>query len=316
MTGTYPKPEVAPNDWSDNALRHPCKRTNSDCVIQGPFRLRQRELGPGLITKIPEGSEGMSSASDCTIDPAEVAHYEAATKCWWDSRSVARWLHRYNLVRVPYIRDIACRKFVRDPNRSDCLAGLRVLDIGCGGGVLCEPLAGLGAEVVGLDPAKTAIGVARLHAEETGLNVDYRCNTLDALLEAGEKFDIVLAMEVIEHVAHSGVFLDRCAGLVSPGGLIIMSTINRTLKSYAFAIAIGEYVLRLLPRGSHQWRKFVSPGEIQSALESKSLSVINVSGVTMNLRSRLLQLSHDSSVNYMLTAELLVARFNQFERIL
>jgi 2-polyprenyl-6-hydroxyphenyl methylase / 3-demethylubiquinone-9 3-methyltransferase len=246
----------------------------------------------------------MTLATDCTIDPAELAHYEAAARHWWDRRSVARWLHRYNLVRVPYIRDAACQQFLRDPERADCLRDLRILDIGCGGGVLCEPLAQLGARVVGLDPAETAIDVATRHAREMGIIVEYRRDTIDALLETGEKFDVVLAMEVIEHVASSGVFLDRCAGLVNPGGLIILSTINRTLKSYAFAIAIGEYILGLLPRGSHQWRKFLSPAEIQSALERNSFRVTDVSGVTMNLRSRLLQRSTDSGVNYMLTAEL------------
>jgi 2-polyprenyl-6-hydroxyphenyl methylase / 3-demethylubiquinone-9 3-methyltransferase len=246
----------------------------------------------------------MSSASDCTIDPAEVAHYEAAARCWWDIRTVARWLHRYNLVRVPYIRDAACRKFLRDPSRSDCLRGLRILDIGCGGGVLCEPIAQLGAKVVGLDPAETAIVVARHHAKQKDLIIEYRCGTIDASAEFDEKFDLVLAMEVVEHVASSGVFLDRCADLVRPGGLIVLSTINRTLKSYAFAIAIGEYILRLLPPGSHQWRKFLKPSEIQSSLEKKSFRVIDVSGVTMNLKSRHLRLSHNCGVNYMLTAEL------------
>ena len=171
----------------------------------------------------------MSLATDCTIDPAELAHYEAAAGHWWDRQSVARWLHRYNLVRVPYIRDAACRQFGRDAQQADCLRDLRILDIGCGGGVLCEPLAQLGASVVGLDPARTAIDVARRHARETGIIVEYRCDTMEALLEAGEKFDVVLAMEVIEHVASSDVFLDRCAGLVSPGGLTILSTINRTV---------------------------------------------------------------------------------------
>jgi 2-polyprenyl-6-hydroxyphenyl methylase/3-demethylubiquinone-9 3-methyltransferase len=169
---------------------------------------------------------------------------------------------------------------------------------------LCEPLAQLGATVVGLDPAWTAIGVAKRHAVETGVSVEYRCDTIEKLVEAGELFDVVLAMEVIEHVANIEVFLDRCAELVRPGGLVILSTINRTVKSWALAIAMGEYVLRLLPRGSHQWRKFVRPDEIRSALETKLFRVVDVRGVTMNLRSRLLQLSNDSSVNYMLTAGL------------
>jgi 2-polyprenyl-6-hydroxyphenyl methylase / 3-demethylubiquinone-9 3-methyltransferase len=246
----------------------------------------------------------MSLVIDRTIDPAELAHYEAAAPDWWNSRSVARWLHKYNVVRVPYIRDAACRQFTRDSRQPDCLSGLRILDVGCGGGVLCEPIAQLGATVVGLDPARTAIGVAKRHAIETGVSVEYRCDTIEKLVEAGELFDVVLAMEVIEHVANIEVFLDRCAELVRPGGLVILSTINRTVKSWAFAIAMGEYVLRLLPRGSHQWRKFVRPDEIRSALETKLFRVVDVRGVTMNLRSRLLQLSNDSSVNYMLTAGL------------
>jgi 2-polyprenyl-6-hydroxyphenyl methylase / 3-demethylubiquinone-9 3-methyltransferase len=239
---------------------------------------------------------------ESTIDPAELAHYEAVAGWWWNSRTVAKWLHKYNVVRVPYIRDAACRRFRRDSSQPNCLRDLRVLDVGCGGGVLCEPLAQLGATVVGVDPARTAIGVAKRHAMEAGITVDYRCDTIEALARAGEKFDVVLAMEVIEHVAHSDDFLDRCAELVRPGGLVILSTFNRTWKSYVFAIVLGEYVLRLLPRGTHQWRRFVRPDEIRSSLERNLFRVVNVSGVTMNLRSRLLQLSNDSSVNYMLTA--------------
>jgi 2-polyprenyl-6-hydroxyphenyl methylase / 3-demethylubiquinone-9 3-methyltransferase len=246
----------------------------------------------------------MNFATDCTIDPAELAHYESSAGCWWDTRTVARWLHKYNFVRVPYIRDAACRRFLRDSTQRDCLRGLRILDIGCGGGVLCEPLARLGAKVVGIDPAETAIVVAMRHATESGLTIDYRCGIVDGNAEFDEKFDVVLAMEVVEHVASSEIFLDRCAELVRPGGLIILSTINRTVKSYAFAIAIGEYILGLLPPGSHQWRKFLTPAEIRSTLERKSFRVVNVSGVTMNLRSTQLQLSRDLGVNFMITAEL------------
>jgi 2-polyprenyl-6-hydroxyphenyl methylase/3-demethylubiquinone-9 3-methyltransferase len=244
----------------------------------------------------------MSPKIDRTIDPAELARFEVLAGQWWDSRTVAGWSHKYNVVRIPYVRDAACRQFMRDSGQPDCLRDLRVLDIGCGGGVLCEPLAKLGATMVGLDPARTAIGVAKHHAMEAGLAVDYRCDTIEALVAAGETFDVVLAMEVIEHVAHSDVFLDTCAELVKPGGLVILSTINRTLKSYAFAIAMGEYILRLIPRGSHRWRKFVRPDEIRSALERNQFHLVDLSGVTMNLRSWLLQLSTDSSVNYMLTA--------------
>ena len=241
-------------------------------------------------------------STETTIDPAELAHYESVASFWWDTRTVAGWLHKYNAVRVPYIVDAVCKQFGRSPVQPNCLRDLRVIDIGCGGGVLCEPLAQHGAMVTGVDPARTAIGVAKRHAEEAGLTVDYRCDTIEALAQAGEKFDAVLAMEVVEHVVNVTQFLDRCAELVRPGGVIILSTINRTWKSYAFAIFMGEYVLRLLPRGAHQWRKFVLPSEIGASLERNHFRVVEVSGVTMNLRSRQLQLSKDTSVNYILTA--------------
>jgi 2-polyprenyl-6-hydroxyphenyl methylase / 3-demethylubiquinone-9 3-methyltransferase len=244
----------------------------------------------------------VNTTIETTIDPAELAHYESVADMWWDRQTIAKWLHKYNFVRVPYIRDQLCRHFGRDASQPDCLQNLRVLDVGCGGGVLCEPLAQLGAAVVGVDPARTAIGVAKRHALEAGIDVDDRCDTIEGLARAGEKFDVVLAMEVIEHVANSAEFLDRCAELVRPGGLVILSTINRTWKSYAFAIAMGEYVLRLLPPGTHQWRRFVRPEEISSSLERSLFHVADVTGVTMNLRSGLLQLSKDTSVNYMLTA--------------
>jgi 2-polyprenyl-6-hydroxyphenyl methylase/3-demethylubiquinone-9 3-methyltransferase len=239
---------------------------------------------------------------ETSIDPAELAHYESAADLWWDEKTVAKWLHKYNFVRVPYIRDALCRQFGRDPDEPNCLRDLRVLDIGCGGGVLCEPLARIGAKVTGVDPAVSAISVAKRHAQESGIAVQYQCSTIEALARAGESFDAVLAMEVIEHVADVDAFLSGCANLVPPGGLLILSTINRTLKSYAFAIAIGEYVLRLLPRGAHQWRRFVTPDEVEASLTKRSFSIVGVSGVTMNLRSRRLQLSNDANVNYLLTA--------------
>jgi len=246
----------------------------------------------------------VSLARDCTIDESVVAHYEAAASCWWDTSSVARWLHRYNDVRVPYVRDAACKQFQRDPAQAHCLRGLRILDIGCGGGVLCEPLAQLGATMVGVDPTPSAIGVAALHARDNAISVEYRCSTIEALAADGEKYDVVLAMEVVEHVAFPDIFLERCADLVNPGGLIIISTINRTLKSFAYAIVMGEYILRLLPRGAHQWRSFVAPAEIRASLEKRGCATVDVSGVTMNLRSHRLQLSTDTGVNFLLTAKM------------
>ncbi len=237
-----------------------------------------------------------------TIEEAEIARFDAAADIWWDPNGDARWLHRYNPVRVGYIRDIACRTFDRDPSRPDCLRGLRVLDIGCGAGVLCEPLARLGATVVGADPARSNIRVAAAHAFEAGLEIDYRSQTAEALADAGERFDLVLAMEVVEHVADPGLFLRACARLAAPGGLVVLSTINRTLKSFVQAIVIGEYVLRLLPRGAHQWNRFMKPDEIRSELDRSGLSTIDITGVTFDLRARALRLSGRTGVNYILAA--------------
>jgi 2-polyprenyl-6-hydroxyphenyl methylase / 3-demethylubiquinone-9 3-methyltransferase len=241
--------------------------------------------------------------ASASIDTVEIERFDVPLATWWDMSGEAGWLHKYNLVRVPYIRDAACRRFGRDRARADCLSGLRILDIGCGGGVLCEPLAALGASVLGADPASRAVEAARLHALTSGVEIEYCCTTAEALAEAGETFDVVLAMEVIEHVADSDVFLARCADLVRPGGLMILSTINRTFKSYAYAIVAAEWILRLLPRGTHQWERFLTPDEIGKAVASCGLRVADVSGVTMNLRSRQMQLSTDAQVNFIMTAE-------------
>ena len=233
----------------------------------------------------------------------EIERFDVPLETWWESSGETRWLHRYNPVRVDYIRDAACLRWERDPRRADCLHDLRVLDIGCGGGVMCEPLAALGAMIVGADPAKGAIEAAKLHALRNGIEIDYRCTTAEALADGDEKFDIVLAMEVIEHVADTDVFLSRCAELVNPGGLMILSTINRTVKSFVYAIVLAEYVLRLLPRGTHQWARFFTPEEFCIAMGLHGLHVTDVRGVTMNLRSRMMQLSADTRVNFLATAQ-------------
>jgi 2-polyprenyl-6-hydroxyphenyl methylase / 3-demethylubiquinone-9 3-methyltransferase len=240
---------------------------------------------------------GKVQQRNASIDTAEVARFDAAAEAWWDPEGEARWLHRYNPVRLDYIRRAGCRHF-----GVDSLKGLRILDIGCGAGVLCEPLARLGADVVGVEPGESNIVMARRHACEAGLSIDYRCATAEALADAGERFDIVLAMEVVEHVSDAPAFLGHCAWLVKPGGLMILSTINRTLKSFVYAIVAAEYIFRLLPRGAHQWRRFVTPAEAGAALAAGGMTVLDVSGVTLNLRTRDLQLSRDTKVNYMLTA--------------
>ena len=237
-----------------------------------------------------------------TLDPAEVEKFSRLAAEWWNPTGKMSVLHKFNPVRLAYIREAACERFRRDRTRIDALAGLTVLDIGCGGGLLCEPLARMGASVTGIDPARTNVETARLHAADSGVAVDYRCTTAEDVAAAGERFDIVLAMEVVEHVADVGLFVEACATLVKPGGLLFMATINRTLKSYALAIVGAEYVLRWLPRGTHEWDKFVTPEELSSAMTAPGLTVTDRRGVRFDiLRDRWTETS-DLSVNYMITA--------------
>lgn len=238
-----------------------------------------------------------------TVDEAEVARFAALAGEWWDPRGKMAPLHKFNPLRLGYIRDAACRRFGRDGKRLDCLAGLRILDIGCGGGILSEPLARLGAEVVGADPAQENVAAARLHAAESGIAVDYRATTAEALAEAEEWFDIVLAMEVVEHVADLNLFVELTAGMVKPGGLMIAATINRTLKSFALAIVGAEYILRWLPRGTHQWDKFVTPNELEIALTRAGLTPLGETGVVYNPLADRWRLSSDMDVNYIMTAK-------------
>ncbi len=242
----------------------------------------------------------MLSAS--TVDHDEVARFSALADEWWDPRGKMAPLHKLNPARLGYIRDVACRHFRREPKRLDCLAGLRVLDIGCGGGLLSEPLARIGGEVVGVDPSSTNIAAAQLHARENEAAIDYRVDTAEALADAGERFELVLAMEVVEHVTDVKLFVRRCADMVQPGGLMIAATLNRTLKSFALAIVGAEYVLGWLPRGTHRWDKFVTPNELEIAFELGGLRVIDERGVVYNLLADRWQLADDMDVNYMMAA--------------
>jgi len=238
-----------------------------------------------------------------TIDDDEVAHFARLAGRWWDPRGPWGALHRFNPVRLAYIRDRAAAHFDRDPARLDSLKGLRILDIGCGGGILCEPLARLGAEMVGIDPVADSIAAAQHHAGEAGLAIDYRCSTAEDLAETGEVFDVVLAMEVVEHVADFNLFIEEAAALVKPGGLMFVATINRTMKSFALLIVGAEYILRWIPRGTHQWDKFITPDELEIALEHSGLSVTAETGVIYNLLADRFQLSTDMDANYMVVAE-------------
>jgi 2-polyprenyl-6-hydroxyphenyl methylase/3-demethylubiquinone-9 3-methyltransferase len=237
-----------------------------------------------------------------TLDPAEVEKFAKLAAEWWNPKGKMAVLHKFNPVRLGHIRDTAVAHFGRDPRAPKPLADLRILDIGCGGGLLCEPLARMGATVVGIDPARTNVETARLHAGQSGVPVDYRCTTAEELVAAGEAFDIVLAMEVVEHVADIGLFVGACTSLVRPGGLLVMATINRTMKSYALAIVGAEYVLRWLPRGTHDWNKFVTPDELAGAIEDGDLEVFDRKGVWYNLLRDRWEETVDLDVNYMVTA--------------
>ncbi|MGA8292297.1 MAG: bifunctional 2-polyprenyl-6-hydroxyphenol methylase/3-demethylubiquinol 3-O-methyltransferase UbiG [Rhodoplanes sp.] len=238
-----------------------------------------------------------------TVDAAEVARFSALAATWWDTRGKMAALHKLNPVRLAYIRDATCQQFGRDPKRVGCLTGLRILDIGCGGGILSEPLARLGASVLGADPSTTNIEVAKLHAAQSGLAIDYRATTAEALSDADERFDVVLAMEVVEHVADVDLFVRKCADMVKPGGLMVAATLNRTIKSFALAIVGAEYILRWLPIGTHQWDKFITPAELETTLEEAGLRVIGETGVVYVPFAGRWRLSDDSDVNYMMVAD-------------
>jgi 2-polyprenyl-6-hydroxyphenyl methylase / 3-demethylubiquinone-9 3-methyltransferase len=238
-----------------------------------------------------------------TVDEAELARFAALASQWWNPRGKMAPLHKFNPVRLAYIRDALCKHFGRNPKQVPSLGGLRVLDIGCGAGLLCEPLTRLGGTLVGVDPSAKNIAAARLHAQASGLTIDYRVGTAEALAAAGERFDAVLAMEVVEHVADVNLFVRRCAEMVRPGGLMILATLNRTLKSFALAIVGAEYILRWLPRGTHQWDRFVTPNELEIAVELGGLGVIGTRGVIYNPLTDSWQLGRDTDVNYLMTAE-------------
>ena len=238
-----------------------------------------------------------------SVDAAEVERFSRHAADWWNPRGPMAALHKFNPVRLGYIRDQASACFDRDPKKLDCLEGLRMLDIGCGGGILSEPLARLGADTVGADPSEDNIAAARTHAKASGVAIDYRATTAEELSAAKERFDVILAMEVVEHVIDVDAFVETCAAMVKPGGLLIVGTLNRTLKSFALAIVGAEYVLRWIPRGTHQWDKFVTPVELETAIENSGLRVIAERGVIYNPFADRWRLSSDMDVNYMLVAQ-------------
>ncbi|RNC96972.1 MAG: bifunctional 2-polyprenyl-6-hydroxyphenol methylase/3-demethylubiquinol 3-O-methyltransferase UbiG [Oricola sp.] len=242
------------------------------------------------------------SDSATTIDRAEVDRFSRLAAEWWNPKGKFKPLHKFNPVRLTYIRDTVCAHFGRDPNAPKPFEGLRLLDIGCGGGLLSEPMSRLGADVVGADASETNIEVAKIHADQSGVDVDYRATTSEALEAAGETFDIVLNMEVVEHVADVDLFMKSCAAMVRPGGLMFVATINRTTKAWGLAIVGAEYVLGWLPRGTHQYEKLVKPSEIDAALSGTGVEVFDRSGVFYNVLADEWRLSRDMDVNYMVVA--------------
>jgi 2-polyprenyl-6-hydroxyphenyl methylase/3-demethylubiquinone-9 3-methyltransferase len=241
-------------------------------------------------------------ASASSVDASEVAKFSRLSDEWWNPKGKMAPLHKINPLRLTYIRDAACRKFDRNVKSLGCLSGLRILDIGCGAGLLCEPFTRLGAQVIGIDPSATNIAAAKLHADKSQLSIDYRCTTVEEM-DTRERFDIVLAMEVVEHVVDVGAFLDRCALMLKPGGLMVLSTLNRNWKSFALGIVAAEYVLRWLPRGTHQWDKFVTPDELAHHLERNKLAITEQTGVVYSPLADRWGLSSDMDVNYMVVAE-------------
>ncbi|MPY73736.1 MAG: bifunctional 2-polyprenyl-6-hydroxyphenol methylase/3-demethylubiquinol 3-O-methyltransferase UbiG [Alphaproteobacteria bacterium] len=240
---------------------------------------------------------------DRTVDDGEIAKFAAMAEEWWDPDGKFRPLHRLNPVRLEFLRDRIADRFGRDTRADRPLAGLTVLDVGCGGGLLCEPMARLGAAVTGIDAGAGNVEIARAHAEAMGLSIDYRFAAAADLSAAGRTFDVVLNMEVIEHVADRDAFLCDCARLVRPGGLMFLATLNRTPKAYLLAIVGAEYVLRWLPRGTHAWRRFVRPSEMAASLRRAGMTMTELAGIVYDPPKDGWKLApHDLDVNYMAVA--------------
>lgn len=234
-----------------------------------------------------------------TVDPAEIAKFEAMAAEWWDVNGKFKPLHMLNPCRLDYITRQIAAEFGRDLAQDAPFEGLRILDIGCGGGLLCEPMARLGATIVGADAAERNIPVAKVHAEQSGLDIDYRFTTAEAMADAGEQFDVVLNMEVVEHVADPLAYLTACQQLLKPGGLQICSTLNRNPKSYLMAIIGAEHIMRWLPKGTHEWSKFITPDELFELLTTSGMTPVDRKGFVFNPISWSWSISEkDLSVNY------------------
>ena len=243
------------------------------------------------------------TAAAPSLDPSEVAKFSAMAAEWWNPKGKFGVLHVFNPVRLQFIKEQVTARLARDPLEREPFKGLRFLDIGCGGGLLTEPMSRLGASITGVDPSERNIKTASVHAQEMGLDIDYRVGTAEDLAAAGEQFDVILNMEVIEHVADPVAFTRTCASMLKPGGLMFVATLNRTLKSFGLAIVGAEYVLGWLPKGTHQWEKFITPAELKGWLADNGLTVKEELGVTYSPFTRAWKVSRDMDVNYMLVAQ-------------
>ncbi|MEX2297760.1 MAG: bifunctional 2-polyprenyl-6-hydroxyphenol methylase/3-demethylubiquinol 3-O-methyltransferase UbiG [Dongiaceae bacterium] len=242
---------------------------------------------------------GSARPAGSSVDPDEIARFEALANSWWDPDGPFRPLHKFNPTRLGFIRDRIALHFGRSTTDTHPFAGLSLLDIGCGGGLVAEPMARLGASVTGIDAAPRNIAIARHHGAESGLAIDYRATTAEDLAASGARFDIVLSLEIVEHVADLDAFLGACCALAKPDGLMIVATLNRTAKAFALAVFGAEYVLRWLPRGTHNWRKFVRPSELSRGLALHGAKIEQLAGVTYNPLTDRWRIGTDLDVNYM-----------------
>jgi len=262
-----------------------------------PSSARKPQTAQGFAADAPDRAEGSS------IDPADVARFSAQAAEWWDARGPFAPLHKFNPARLAFIRDRVAERFHRDPARREAFAGLSLIDIGCGGGLIAEPMRRMGFAVTAIDASSENIGTARAHAAEQGLDIAYRAATVEQVeAEGAGPFDLVLVLEIIEHVADPESFLRACSRLVAPGGILIVATLNRTLKSLALGKVAAEYILRWVPAGTHDWRQFVKPDEIRMMLSAEPVAVTGPYGLAYNPLSDRWSEGADADVNYMMVA--------------
>ncbi len=240
---------------------------------------------------------------DSTASPEEIEHFTGLANEWWDPDGDFKSLHQINPLRMTYVRDQLCRHFKRDSGHIRSLEGLSVIDIGCGGGLICEPLARLGADVTGIDATMESIKVAQHHADQMGLKIKYQNKLPEELLDEGASYDVLINMEVIEHVADVEAFMTASSALLKPGGIMVGATLNRTLKSLALAKVAAEYILRWVPAGTHDWRKFVKPSEFGRYIRGCGLQLTDLTGMRLDPIDGTWNFSKNLDVNYFISAQ-------------